>query len=161
MKSKLILLFVSTGIVMASPSFSQQVIPATGGSADGTGGSVSYTLGQIAFSAVTGTNGFIIQGIQQPFEISSLTAIENTEEITLGYSVFPNPSEGIITLFVMSFSQAGFIYQIYNLKGDIIQENKISDARTEISLADQPSAIYFLRVIRENREVKVFKIVKR
>jgi hypothetical protein len=139
----------------------QEMVPATGGSATGTGGSVTYTVGQIADSVLTGTNGFIIQGVQQPYEISTVTSIEGTEDITLGYSVYPNPTEGIIRLVIKSFNDGDLRFQLYNLSGIVLQEKKVTDEETEISMENHKSAVYFLRVIRDNREVKVFKIVKR
>jgi len=139
----------------------QGTIPATGGTATGTGGSVTYTVGQIADSVMTGTNGFIIQGVQQPYEISTLTAIEDTEDITIKYSVYPNPTEGTIRLVIKFFNEGDFRFQLYNLTGSVLQEKNVLDEETEISMESQKSAVYFLRVIRDNREVKVFKIVKR
>lgn len=147
--------------VCAGVAQGQGTIPATGGTATGTGGSVSYTVGQIADSVMIGTNGFIIQGVQQPYEISTVTAIEETEDITLEYSVYPNPTEGTIRLVIKSFTDGDFRFQLYNLTGAVIQEKRIIDEETEISMESHRSAVYFLRVIRDNLEVKVFKIVKR
>ncbi len=139
----------------------QEAIPATGGTAKGTGGSVTYTIGQIADRVLTGTNGSVIQGVQQPYEISTVTAIEETEDITLMYSVYPNPTKGTIRLVIKSLDNGDFSFQLYNLTGAVIQEKRIIDEETEISMENYFSALYFLRVIRDNREVKVFKIVKR
>jgi hypothetical protein len=139
----------------------QGTIPATGGNASGTGGSVTYTVGQIADSVITGTTGFIIQGVQQPYEISTVTAIEDTDDITLGYSVYPNPTEGIIRLVIKSFNDGDFRFQLYNLNGTVLQEKEVTDEETEISMESHTSAVYFLRVIRDDNEVKVFKIVKK
>jgi hypothetical protein len=47
----------------------QQTIPATGGLATGSGGTVSYTVGQVADTTQTGSGGTVTQGVQQPFEI--------------------------------------------------------------------------------------------
>jgi hypothetical protein len=142
-------------------AYGQQAVPATGGTATGTGGSAKYTVGQVASSVVTGTNGFIIQGVQQPYEISTVTAVEDTEDITLSYLIYPNPTEGIIKLVIKSFYDDDFRFQLYTLNGTVLLEKRITDEETEISMEDQISAIYFLRVIRDNREVKVFKIVKK
>jgi hypothetical protein len=147
--------------LFAAVAQGQGAIPATGGTASGTGGSVTYTVGQIADSVMTGTNGFIIQGVQQPYEISTVTAIEDTDDITLGYSVYPNPTEGKIRLVIRSVNDGDFRFQLYNLNGTVLQDKKVVDEETEISMESQTSAIYFLRVIRDNREVKVFKIVKK
>jgi hypothetical protein len=152
-------LFIFCAVIEAANA--QETVPAAGGSATGTGGSVTYTVGQVADSVLTGTNGFIVQGVQQPYEISTVTAIEGTEDITLGYSVYPNPTEGMIRLVIKSFNDGDFRFQLYNLSGIVLQEAKITDEETEISMENHTSAVYFLRIIRDNREVKVFKIVKR
>jgi len=47
----------------------QQAILATGGNATGSGGTVSYTVGQAAYITQTGSGGTVTQGVQQPFEI--------------------------------------------------------------------------------------------
>jgi hypothetical protein len=47
----------------------QQTVPATGGIATGSGGTVSYTVGQVADTTQTGSGGTVTQGVQQPFEI--------------------------------------------------------------------------------------------
>lgn len=158
---KCILWILSLSLIPVSGLFAQATIAATGGSATGIGGSVTYTIGQLSFSVFSGTNGSIIQGVQQPYEISIMTAIEKTEDITLEYSVYPNPTEGIIRLVIKWFNDGDFRYQLYNMGGIIIQEEKITGEETEIYMLNHSSAVYFLRIIRDNREVKVFKIVKK
>ncbi|MCU0458991.1 MAG: T9SS type A sorting domain-containing protein [Bacteroidales bacterium] len=110
---------------------------------------------------ISGTNGFIIQGVQQPYEISTVTAIEDTEYITLGYSVYPNPTQGDIKLVIKSFNDGDFRFQLYSLNGAILKEEMVLVKETEISMEIYKPAVYFLRVIRDDREVTVFKIVKR
>jgi len=61
----------------------QSTIPSTGGNATGSGGSVSYTVGQITYRTFSGTNGSIAEGVQQTYEISVVTANKITEAITL------------------------------------------------------------------------------
>jgi hypothetical protein len=153
---QLLLFCLCTGFVRG-----QATVPAAGGTATGTGGTVTYTVGQIADRVLTGTNGFVIQGVQQPYEISTVTAIEETEDITLRYYVYPNPTEGTIRLVIRSFNEGSYRFELYNLSGTVVQERSVTDEETEISMEREESAIYFLRVIRDNREVKVFKIVKR
>jgi len=47
----------------------QETIPASGGKASGSGGTASYSFGQVVYTTYTGTNGLVAQGVQQPFEI--------------------------------------------------------------------------------------------
>ena len=139
----------------------QETIPATGGNATGNGGSVSYTVGQIAYSILSGTNGTVIQGVQQPYEISVVTAIESINAINLECIVYPNPTRGVIKLVFGSFDNEEMRFRLYDINGVLLQDKKIESRETEISMENLSSSIYFLKVIINNKEVKVFKIVKR
>ncbi|MCJ7446062.1 MAG: T9SS type A sorting domain-containing protein [Bacteroidales bacterium] len=139
----------------------QNTIPATGGNATGTGGSVSYSIGQFVFNVITGINGSVTQGVQQPYEISIVTAIENTEGINLEYKVYPNPTRGLITLIIKPYDHENIRFRLYDLNGILLQDKKIESEETEISMQNISSAIYFLKVIKDNTEIKIFKIVKR
>jgi len=139
----------------------QETIPATGGNATGSGGSVSYTIGQITYQTISGSNGTVAQGVQQPYEISVVTAVENTEGITLEYKVYPNPTRGLITLTIKPYNNENLNYRLYDLNGILLQDKKVESEENEISMQNLLSAIYFLKVIKDNKEVKVFKIIKR
>jgi len=139
----------------------QEAIVTTGGTATGTGGSATYTAGQIVYSTISGTNGYIIQGVQQPYEISVVTAIENAEDIALESILYPNPTEGSIKLVIKSFEDDNMRFRLYDMNGLLLQDKKILDKETVISLDNLSSALYLLKVIKDKLEVKVFKIVKK
>jgi hypothetical protein len=139
----------------------QEAIVVTGGTATGTGGSATYTAGQIVCSTISGTTGFIIQGVQQPYEISIVTAIENTGDITFGCTVYPNPTEGSIRLVINPFEDDNIRFRLYDINSILLQDNKIEDKETIISMDNLSSSVYFLKVIKDKLEVKVFKIVKK
>jgi hypothetical protein len=138
----------------------QNTIPATGGNATGNGGSVSYTVGQIAYSTFIGANGTAAQGVQQPYEISVVTAIENISAISLECTVYPNPTRGLIKLIVESLDHENMKFRLYDINGVLLQDKKVESRETEISMENLSSSIYFLKVINNNKEMKVFKIVK-
>jgi hypothetical protein len=139
----------------------QQTIPSTGGNAGGSGGSVSYTVGQILYRTFSGTNGTVAQGVQQPYEISVVTAIRNTEDINLKGVVYPNPTRGITKLVFESPDYENLRFRLFNGNGVLLQDKKVEGRETEISLENLPSSVFFLKIIENNLEVKVFKIVKR
>ena len=138
----------------------QETIPATGGTATGTGGTATYTVGQLVFNVITGTTGFVIQGVQQPYEISVVTAIENTKGIILQCIVYPNPTAGFIRLVIKSFENDNMRFRLFDMNGVLLQDKKIEDKETEISMENLSAAVYFLKVIQDRIEVKTFKIVK-
>jgi hypothetical protein len=139
----------------------QQTIPATGGNASGSGGSVSYSVGQILSSTISGSNGTVVQGVQQPYEISVVTAIKNTEDISLKCLVYPNPTAGITKLVFESADFENLSFRLFDINGMLLQDKKVESRETEISLENLSSSVYFLKVLKNNQEVKVFKIVKK
>ena len=138
----------------------QETVTTTGGTATGSGGSVTYTVGQVTYNTYTGANGSVAQGVQQPFEISIVDAIENTEDISLELNAYPNPTSGSFKLIVKSLDYENLRFRIYDMNGLLLQDKKIDSEETEIFIQDLSSSIYFLKVINNNQEVKVFKIIK-
>lgn len=135
----------------------QQSPTATGGEATGTGGSLSYTVGQVVYTTNTGNNGSVAQGIQQSYEISVTTGVNETT-INLELSVYPNPTTDYLTLKVEKTE--GLSYQLYDLQGKVIASKTVNNNSTNISLVEQPTATYFLNVVKNNQKVKTFKIIK-
>ncbi len=153
------ILSLVAGCSFMAIAIGQTTIPATGGNAAGSGGSVSYTIGQVTYHT-HGTDITVAQGVQQPFEISFVTAVENTEGITLECKIYPNPTKGLLTLTIAPFDSDNFRFRLFDLNGILLQEKKIEGEITDISLDNYNPSMYFLRIFKDNLEVKVFKIVK-
>ena len=160
MKKKRLPACILAVILGSTVAFCQQSVVSAGGNVTGTGGSAAFTVGQVAYSVVTGTDGFVIEGVQQPYEISTVTGIE-AEDITLDYAVYPNPTAGILRLAIGAPDPESYRYQIFDLNGKLVGNNNITANETEISMDHLPASVYFLKVIRDNSEVKIFKIVKK
>src|SRR5665648_610915 len=118
---KMISIFFLLGFCIAFVQ-GQQTIPATGENATGSGGSVSYTVGQIIFNTISGTTGTVAQGVQQPYEISVVTTIENARDITLECTVYPNPTRGKIKLIVESLDNENLRIRLYDINGILLQD---------------------------------------
>jgi hypothetical protein len=138
----------------------QEAIPATGGNISGSGGSASYSVGQVVYTTNTGTNGSVVQGVQQPYEISNVTGIEEAKGITLQCSVYPNPTTDFMTLKAENFSLSTLTFQLYDLNGKLLENKKIESNETSIDMSNLNPATYFLKVVQSNKEVKTFKIIK-
>lgn len=137
----------------------QESPTASGGEATGTGGTASYSLGQVVYTKATGTNGSVAQGVQQPFEISTTVGINETT-IQLELSVYPNPATNYLTLKVDSEKLDNLNFQLIDLQGKVIENKKVSSTTTSINVESLPKAIYFLSVVKNNQIVKTFKIIK-
>jgi len=138
----------------------QESVNATGGNASGSGGSVSYSVGQVVYTTNTGTNGSVAQGVQQPYEISVVTAIEEANDIVLSVTAYPNPTAGFIQLKVESEKWNDLSFQLHDINGKLLQHKKLTGTETQIDMSSYDPATYFVQVIQGNKEVKTFKIIK-
>ena len=152
---------ISVLLVMLLVSFglrAQVSVNAAAGNATGDGGSVSFSVGQVAFSANVGTNGSVTEGVQQPYEISVLSVAEQAENISL--SVYPNPSTDYLYL-TTSDEISDLSYQLFDMNGKLLKSEKIIGNQTIIDMQDLVSATYFVKVNQGNKTVKSFKIIKK
>jgi hypothetical protein len=138
----------------------QNTLPASGGNASGTGGTVSYTIGQVAYTKDIGTNGSVAQGVQHPYEISVITAIEEAKDISVELIVYPNPATDLIKLTIKNYEIENLDYQLYDITGNLLLGNKVEGRETNISMQTLLPATYFLKVADRNKVVKTFKIIK-
>ncbi len=139
----------------------QEVKPASGGDASGNGGSVSYSVGQVTYTTNTGTNGSVSQGVQQPYEISTVTGIEEAKGINLSCSAYPNPATDYLMLKIENYTIDKLFFQLYSTNGKLIENTKLTGSETKIDMSNLNTAVYFLKIIQNNKEVKIFKIIKK
>ena len=140
----------------------QQATLSSGGNATGSGGSLSYSIGQIDYITATGSTGSVAQGLQQPFEISTLSG-EDFTQIKLQMMVYPNPTTSYVNLKIDAsevFNMESMSYQLFDMSGREITNKKIIASETQISLDNLSSAIYFLKVSSNDKIVKTFRIIK-
>ena len=159
----ILLLMLVCGFATLTAQVLHAGIAAAGGNASGTGGSVSYSVGQLFYTTAFGANGSVSEGVQQPFEISVLSGMEDITGIDLFYAVYPNPTSGKLTLNVnasISLSTQVMSYQLYDVNGKMLRNDRLIENETIIEMSDLISSTYFLKVIKDNKEVKVFKVIK-
>lgn len=147
-------------IFMQFAVYSQESTNSTGGNAAGSGGSASYSVGQVVYTTNTGTNGSVAQGVQQPYEISIITSLVESPGIDLLISAFPNPTNDYLTLKVDQVEYQNLSFSLYDISGKVLQEGKAASLETKISMIGLPPATYFLKVADNQKEIKTFKIIK-
>ena len=138
----------------------QESVNATGGNVSGSGGSTSYSVGQVVYTTNTGTSGSVSEGLQQPFEISVVTAIEEAKGINLSVTAYPNPTSDYLTLRIDEFEISNLSFQLYDMSGKLLQNEKITGNQTSIVMSNLVPATYFVKVIQGKKEIKTFKIIK-
>ncbi|HHG84758.1 MAG TPA: T9SS type A sorting domain-containing protein, partial [Bacteroidetes bacterium] len=157
MKQKKIITTIAFLLLGLGGLHAQESPTATGGEATGIGGTASFSVGQVVYTTNTGINGGVMQGVQQPYEISTAVGV-NEPNINLELSVYPNPTTNYLTLKVVD--NVNLSFQLFDLHGKLIASAPLQSTSTVISLEAKPAAIYFLSVSKFNKTVKTFKIIK-
>jgi hypothetical protein len=141
--------------------YSQESVTVSGGDATGSGGSSSYSIGQITYISQTGSGGLITLGVQQPYEIVTL-GNEDFTDINLIMSAYPNPTTDVLNLVTRDNELGNLTYQLFDISGKIISnDQKISASETAVPMQSFSHGIYFLVVKDSQKIVKTFKIIKK
>ncbi len=138
----------------------QEATVAAGGKATGSGGTVSYSVGQVTYTTNTGTTGSVAQGVQQPFEISLVTSIRRAKGIVLNCKVYPNPTTDFLYLKVDDYNFSKLSIHLYDMSGRLLRTMKVESNVTLMDMQNFDHSTYFVKVIKGNKEVKTFQIVK-
>ena len=139
----------------------QVAVPASGGNTAGSGGSASYTIGQMVYTTGTGSNGSVRQGVQQPYKISVVNGLEQASGITLTCTAEPNPTTDFLILKVdAAFTLQSISYKLYDINGKLLENKKATGSETSIVMSNLAAATYFLKVTEGKKELKTFKVIK-
>lgn len=138
----------------------QEAVPATGGDATGSGGSSSYTVGQVVYTTNIGINGSVAQGVQQPYEIYTTVGIE-VMGISLELAAYPNPVSNVLTLYIGNYNNEKLIYQLYDMQGKLLDSKQVVNSSTTVDIQDLPVSTYLLNVIDNSSLIKTFRIIKK
>lgn len=162
MKKIFTILFLSC--LLVSNLFAQSAIVPVGGDAQGNGGSVSYTVGQMAVESAANSNGSInvLEGVQQPYEIMTV-GVDDYPQIALNAIVYPNPTENIAQLQLNGFEipADGLRAILYNGNGKQLQTLTVIDDLTTFQIGQYATGTYYLEVRDGKRVLKTFKVVRK
>jgi hypothetical protein len=154
-----IILFV-LGLSCTSLLNAQQSTNTSGGNASGSGGSFTYSVGQVFYTSISDTSGKLSQGVQQAYEIFNVGLRESKLNISL--AVFPNPTANNLTLSINDYKNEMLAYQLFDLQGKLLISGDVTTKQTEINTSTLTSATYFIHVMnQDNQKVQSFKIIKK
>ena len=139
---------------------SQDIVAVSGGEGAGSGGTLSYTLGQVFYTATTETDGSVSQGVQQGIELNTFSNPELTT-VNLNAVTYPNPTTDYVVLNISDSSLTNLCYTIMDVQGKVLLNGQISNSDTHISMQNLSLGIYMLKVNQNNTEIKTFKIIKK
>ena len=144
--------------------FAQSAIVPVGGDAQGAGGSVSYTVGQIAVQTTSNSNGSVSvsEGVQQPYEIQAV-GVDDYPQITLNAVVYPNPTENLAQLRLNGFEipSGGLRAILYDGGGKQLQALSVTGDLTAFQIGHYATGAYYLELRAGQRVLKTFKVIRK
>ena len=115
-KSKSIqIVFLFTLLLIAGIAQAQESTNTSGGEATGSGGSVSYSVGQVVYTTNTGSSGNVAQGVKHAYEINVVGIID--KQLNIALNAYPNPTTDVLTLQISNYNNEKLMYQLYDLNG--------------------------------------------
>lgn len=158
---KCILVSAMVILVGINGPFAQQNFTSGGGDVTANSGSVSFSVGQLFYYSLAGSEGSVQEGVQQPYEISEITGIKDYPGITLEFKAYPNPVTDYLTLSAVNKAGNKFYYCLYDSGGRILQREMIAADETNISMLNCRPGLYILQVSNNTIALKTFKIIKK
>lgn len=137
-------------------SLAQQNTVSSGGDATGSGGSVSYSVGQIDYINSTGSNGSVNQGVQQPFEFFK---VDLEEASFVDVNLYPNPTNEFIILQLENFTN-DLSFTLYDVNGKLVAEGIVEASETQIDMRSFARGQYHLAIKNTANDIQSIKIIK-
>lgn len=159
-KNKLIIIvFLAISLIWAGSIQAQESINVSGGDATGSGGTFSYSIGQVVYLTDIGGTGSVAQGVQHAYEIFTYDIQEAIPDISL--TVYPNPTLDFLILQISDYQVNKLSFQLFDINGKLLRNEQIIENKTLINMYGYPTAIYFVHVVnKENKKIQTFKIIK-
>ncbi len=155
-------LFLAVALFSSKQLSAQENLTSAGGDYSGSSGSISYSVGQIAYLSENNSDYSISEGVQQPFEISQILSLIEAKNIEISLAVFPNPTYDIVKIELKNDELNNYKYQLTDLIGNIIEENKLFKKEVFVDLSKLPKTSYLLKIslLENQKEIKIVKISK-
>ena len=137
----------------------QSSINSAGAEATGNGGSLSYSVGQVVYSASSSSAGTVSAGVQQAYEVSVATQVSETN-LNIDASVYPNPTTDFLILDVSEIEE-NYTYQVTDINGKQLNTGLINNTQTSLDFSSYVIGTYFIKLAGQaNSNIKTFQVIK-
>ena len=153
----MVLILFSFGI---TPMIAQVNNVSSGGNATGTSGTSSFSVGQIFYTTTQNASGSLSEGVQQAFEIETLSNPE-FEPVQLNVSTYPNPTTDRLILSIDEIDITNTSFEIHDIHGRLVTNKTITSNTNVIEMSSYAAGTYILTMKMQNAPIKTFKIIKK
>jgi hypothetical protein len=150
----IILFFIVSNFAQA-----QESVNSIGGVDVGTGGTVSFSVGQMVYTTDSKESGSVVQGIQRPYRITT-TDIKKLDN-TISFKAYPNPSSDDLFLETNQYRNEKLNYQLFDMQGKLLMTNPIEIPKTQINMRALAVGAYLIQIYNTNNQpIQTIQIIK-
>ena len=159
---KKLFLLIHVLLILGAQVYSQEIrrelISTAGEFYTTSNGSLAWSMGQIAVKTCENGDFVLSQGFQQSDLV--ITAIRNSDQVDYNVKAFPNPVRDKLSIQTEDLKNKKLLLELYDIHGSLLLKKKIKTSPMTISISDFSSGEYILRIIKNNKPVKSYKIIK-
>lgn len=122
-------------------------------------GSITSSIGQTFFETSSSSVGNISTGVQHSYDITETLGSDITE-INLNLKIYPIPTQDVLHLKIGFNDHKKYRYDLFDGSGKILTSRSINEFETAITMSSYPAAIYYLKISKDGKVVKTFKVLK-
>ena len=139
--------------------YAQKSAGTAGGDASGKSGTAAYSVGQTSYTSDLGSRGSTSQGVQHAYEIFKIS--DSNRFTDVHFSMYPNPTEDIISIDIGNSEIKNFSYALYDIAGKLQLAGKLTGQTTAVALKGFPSGTYIVKLLLAEESIQTFKIIKK
>lgn len=153
-----ICLFIACSALPVLGAMGQQALVPAGGESSGTGGTVSWTVGQVDYEATLTAGGSVQRGVQQAYEWLVTSAPDAQMPAV---SVWPNPAVDAVQVSWEAPLPGPAHYALYSASGALVQQGAVAGTTVTVPLAAQASGTYVLVITAQGGPYNRITLQKR
>ncbi len=152
------ILIISIFLMITQNIHAQEVVASAGNNHETGEMSISWTLGETVIETYSSADMILTQGFQQPVIVVSTMTEE--PDLEFQFTAFPNPTSADVTISTNTGQTQSLKYRIYDVQGRLVSSNNLLGTETRVAFDDLQPGTYFLKITRNEKPVKTFKIMK-
>ena len=156
---KIILIII--GILFVKIAISQtsdiELISSSGDSFNNSTYQLDWSIGECITATFITSNFIITQGFHQnSYQILMIDDFR----VDIEMKVYPNPTTNFVSLEVDSSKIGNMQYILTSIDGKVLQIKKVAEDKEQINFSNYAIGTYFITVLKGNKLIKSFKIIK-
>ncbi len=99
-----------------------------------------------------------VQDLQQTCLV--IREIKTLEGLPYCVEARPNPTNDLLLIELTHTEARDFHYVLYDMNGKVLEQEELTSKVYAIHMKSHPSGLYLLKIMKQEKEIKTFEIIK-